>query len=72
MKKKFEDGSLTFSVERKSFVVCRRQNVRGEFLTITEWSGVNQQRPNVIAVPLSGVEDLVEAIEAASRSAPSI
>ena len=55
-------GSEQVDIERKTFVVARRQNARGDFLRVTEWSGEHKGRPNTIVVPASGVKNLAAAM----------
>ena len=51
-------------VERKVYLITRRENVRGQFLRIIEANadGSPTMRTNQIIVPLPGVADLAAAI----------
>lgn len=60
--------SKELQIERKLFAIDLRENGRGKFLRITEES---QGHRNVIIVPISGVDDFVDAIDDVLDAAPA-
>lgn len=59
--------AIHLQLERKQFTVSRRSNHIGQFLQITE---KGSHKFNTIKVPVTGIQELLEAIRKVSEDSP--